>query len=161
MMKYQHVSIGFGAILMLAALSSYAETAAPKPANSGPCALLKPGDLTALLGSTPVADPKGVSCTWTVSGSPKMLIAAHSPATGMSAEMTYYDAEKKASKGGPVITLRDVGDRGFARLNKKGVLLITIKHGNLFQFVYLTGAAGTEKDLEALKPVAIKAFAAF
>ena len=79
----------------------------------------------------------------------------------MAAEMAYYNAEKNASKGGPVVTLKGLGDRGFARVNKIGVVMITIKNGKLLQLIYAPGAAGTEKDIDALKPVALKAIATF
>jgi len=36
-----------------------------------------------------------------------------------------------------------------------------MKQGRMFQLQYMTGAAGTAKDVEALRPVAKKAAAAF
>ena len=63
--------------------------------------------------------------------------------------------------GGPVISTKGLGDKGFARLNKIGVVLVTIKNGKLLQIVYATGTPGTEKDVEALKPVAMKVLEGF
>lgn len=164
-MKFQPVAIGpigLGAILMVAALAVHAaEPAAAKAANPGACALLKPDDLTALLGSAPAANPKKDVCTWTVSGSPKKLVVAKYPETGMLADMGYSTAQKSAAKGGTVVNVQGVGERAFARLNQSGVLLVTIKQGKLLQVLYSPGAAGTDKDLDALKPVAAKAIAAF
>jgi hypothetical protein len=161
-MKFRPVHIAFGAMAMLFAFAVHAETAAPQPAAThGACALLKPEDLTKLLGSAPSYISKKGACTWSVSGSPKKLITTKFPEEGMAAEMAYYNAEKNASKGGPVVTLKGLGDRGFARLNKIGVVMITIKNGKLLQLIYAPGAAGTEKDIDALKPVALKAIATF
>jgi hypothetical protein len=157
-MKFQPVSVGLGAILMVAALAVHAEPAAP---THGACALLKPEDVTALLGSTPVAKSKNDTCTWTVSGSPNKLIIAKYPETGMLADMGYSTAQKSAAKGGTVVNVQGVGERAFARLNQSGVLLVTIKQGKLLQVLYSPGAAGTDKDLDALKPVAAKAIDAF
>jgi hypothetical protein len=160
-MKFQPVPMAFGAMLTLFAFAVHADTAAPQPVTHGACALLKAEDLTALLGSAPVSSSKKGACTWTVSGSPKKIITTKFPEEGMAAEMAYYNAEKNASKGGPLISLKGVGDKGFARLNNIGVVLITIKKGKLLQIIYAPGAAGTEKDVDALKPVAMKAIATF
>lgn len=160
-MKFQPASILFGAMLTLTTLAVHAEPATPPAANSGSCALLKPDDLKTLLGSSPVSQPKNGNCTWTVSGSPNKLIAAKYPETGMAAEMAYSAAQKSAAKGGTVVNVQGVGDRAFARLNKSGVLLVTIKQGKLLQLLYSAGAEGTQKDLDTLQPIAIKAIAAF
>ena len=157
-MRFQPISISLGAILMAAALAVHAEPAAPA---HGACALLKPEDVTALLGSTPVAKSKNDTCAWTVTGSPKKLVVAKYPETGMLADMGYMNAEKSAAKGGTVVKVEGVGERAFARLNQSGVLLVTIKQGKLLQVLYSPGAAGTDKDVEALKPLAAKAIAAF
>jgi hypothetical protein len=161
-MKFQPAHIVFGVMLMMFAFAVQAETAAPQPVPThGACSLLKPDDLTKLLGPAPTYMSKKGACTWTASGSPKKVITTKFPEEGMAAEMAYYNAEKNASKGGPVITLKGLGDRGFARLNNIGVVLITIKNGKLLQIIYAPGAAGTDKDVDALKPVAMKAIATF
>ncbi|HTN95315.1 MAG TPA: hypothetical protein VMJ33_12095 [Gallionella sp.] len=165
-MKMQTVAICLGALLTNAALPAHAETAAPQPAQSsqpthGACALVKAEDLKALMGEVPSYSSKKGSCTWTVAGKPTKLITTKFPDDGMAAEMAYYDIEKNASSGGPVISTKGLGDKGFARLNKIGVVLVTIKNGKLLQMVYATGAPGTEKDIEALKPVAMKVLEGF
>ena len=159
-MKFQPVSIGFGAMLMLATLAVHAEPAAPQPTH-GACALIKPEDLKALFGTTPAGDSKKGACTWSVSGSPNKLITTKFPDTGMAAEMAYSNAEKNAAKGGEIINLKGLGDKAFARFNRIGVVLITIKNGTLLQLIYATGAVGTQKELDALQPVAMKAIAGF
>ena len=161
-MKFLSASFGVGAILMLCTIAAHAETATSQPAPThGACALLKPEDLTVLLGAVPSYSSKKGACTWTVSGKKTKLITAKFPEEGMAAEMAYYDAEKNASKGGQVISLHGLGDKGFARLNRIGVVLVTIKKGQLLQIVYATGSVGTQKDVDALKPVAMKAIASF
>lgn len=160
-MKFQPISIiGLGAMLMLATFAVHAEPAASQPSH-GACALLKPEDLKALLGAAPVGNSKSGACTWSVSGSPNKLITTKFPDTGMAAEMAYSNAEKNAAKGGEIINLKGLGDRAFARFNRAGVVLITIKNGTLLQMIYATGALGTQKELDALQPVAIKAIAGF
>jgi hypothetical protein len=160
-MKFNPAHIIFGAMLMQFAIAVHAETAAPQPPTHGACALLKPEDLKTLLGSVPEYSSKRGACTWTVSDKATKLITTKFPEDGMAAEMAYYDAEKNASKGGQIISLKGLGDKGFARLNKIGVVLITIKNGKLLQIIYATGTVGTEKDVEALKPVAMKAISTF
>jgi len=160
-MKLQTVSICFGSMLMLAAMAVHAEQATPQAANQGPCALLKPEDLTKLLGSTPVSKHNSTTCTWTITGKPNGLSAAKYPGTGMAADMAFSKAHDNALKSGNVILVPGIGDRAFARLNKIGVMMMIIDQGKLLQLIYATGAQGTNKDLEVLKPVAKKAMAAF
>lgn len=160
-MKFRSAHIFFSVLLMQFVFAAHAETAASQPVTHGACALLKAEDLTKLLGANPVSSSKKGACTWAVSGKPNKLITTKFPEEGMAAEMAYYNAEKNASKGGQVISVSGLGDKGFARLNKIGVVLITIKNGKLLQMIYATGAEGTEKDLDALKPVATKAIATF
>ena len=157
MKKLQTVPVVFGAMLMIATLAVHAE---PQPTH-GACALIKAEDLKALMGEVPVGSSKKGACTWTVSGSQAKLITSKFPDDGMAAEMAYYDAEKNASRGGPVISLRGVGDKGFARFNRIGVVLTTIKNGKLLQMVYATGSPGSQKELDALQPIAVKAIAGF
>jgi hypothetical protein len=155
-MKMPDVLIGFVAMLMLSPLSVQAG-----PVNEGKsdsCALLKPADLTTLLGGTPIANPKPGGCNWTASGSTKQLTAIVYQNTGMAAEMAFSGAKKNAAKGGGTVTNEaGLGDRAFARLESFGVSLMTIKQGRLLQLQYGAGMAGTVKDLDALRPVAKKA----
>lgn len=162
-MKFQPVSIsaGFAAALMLAMLAVHAEPASLPAANPDPCALLKPDDLTTLLGATPVANPSKGSCSWTVTGSPnKKVVATKYPGTGMAADMAFSSARKNAAKGGPVINVTGLGDRAFARVGPFGVVVLIISQGNLLQLLYSPGAPGTDKDIETLRPVAQKAITA-
>lgn len=159
-MNFQPVSIGFGAMLMLAMIAVNAEPAVPQAASSDICALLKPDDLTTLLGSKPVANPNKGSCSWTISGSPKKLVAAKYAETGTAAEMAFSVSRKKAAKSGSIIVIANLGERAFAKLTSFGVVLMIIDHGKLLQLLYSAGAEGTQKDLDTLQPVAMKAIAA-
>jgi hypothetical protein len=160
-MKFQSVSIGFGAILMLFTLAAHAETPASQQVRHGACALLNPEDLTKLMGSTPVGTSKKGACTWTVTGKATKIITTKFPDEGMAAEMAYSSAQKNASRGGPIIELKGIGDRGFARLNRIGVVIITVKNGKLLQVIYATGSMGTDKEVDALKPVVMKIISTF
>jgi len=135
-------------------------TAAP---NSDSCALLKPADLTALLGGMPITKPNAGACSWTASGSSRKLIAARLKATGPAAEMAFAGARNGATKGGAgkVTDEAGLGDKAFASQESFGVVLVMLKQGRLLQLQYWTGAAGSAKDLGALRPVAKKAIAAF
>jgi hypothetical protein len=156
-MKLKTISVGFGAMLMLAALAVHAED---QPTH-GACALVKAGDLKTLMGAVPSYSSKRGACTWSVAGSPTKLITTKFPDTGMAAEMAYSNIEKNAAKGGEIISVKGLGDKAFARFNRAGVVLITIKNGTLLQMIYATGSLGTQKELDALKPIAKKAIAGF
>lgn len=156
-MKLHTISAGFGAMLMLATLAVHAES---QPTH-GACALVKAEDLKALMGAVPSGESKKGACTWSVAGSATKLITTKFPDTGMAAEMAYSNAQKNAAKGGEIINLKGLGDRAFARFNRAGVVLITIKNGTLLQMIYATGKLGTQKELDALQPVALKAIAGF
>ena len=137
-------------------------SAQPLRAESDGCALLKPADLTTLLGGTPIAKPDAGTCSWTASGSTRKLLAAKLTSTGPAAEMAFAGARQGAAKGGKVVTDEaGLGDKAFAVLESFGVALVMFKQGRLLQLQYWTGAAGTAKDLQALRPVAKKAIAAF
>lgn len=135
----------------------------PLRAESGGCALLKPADLTTLLGGTPIAKPNAGGCIWTASGSTRKLVAIKYKATGPAAEMAFAGARRNAGKDGKVVTDEaGLGDKAFASLESFGVALVMFKQGRLLQLQYWTGAAaGTAKDLQALRPVAKKAISAF
>ena len=137
----------------------------PRPGRAeGPtCALLAPADVGALLGGAAVANPNGGACQWTAPGSAKKLLAARIKARGPGAEMAYAGARGNAGKDGAerVTDLTGIGDKAFAVQASFGVALFTMKAGRILELQYLTGAAGTPKDVEALRPVAKKAAAAF
>lgn len=135
--------------------------AQPLRAQSDRCALLKPADLTALLGGTPIAKPNAGGCIWAVSGSTRKLLALKYSATGPAATMAFAGARKGAANGGTVTDEAGLGDKAFASLASFGVALVMLKQGRLLQLQYWMGAAGTAKDLAALRPVAKKAIAAF
>ena len=155
MIKVQTVLFGFVAMLMLSPLSVHA--APPDTAKPDPCALFKPDELATLLGGTPVAKAKGASCSWSVEGSSRRLIALKYPGTGMAAEMAYMTAKKNAAKGGTVTNEPGLGDSAYSRMESFGVSLVAIKQGQLIQLQYGAGVAGTAKDLKDLRPVAKKA----
>lgn len=160
-MKMQPIVIVFSALLLLSPPSVHAEKLNSLETKADSCALLKPDDLTTLLGGTPTAKPSGDSCSWTASDSTSNLITIKYASTGMAAEMAFASARKNAAKGGTVTDEAGLGDKAFARLGSTGVVLIMIKQGRLLQMQYKTGAAGTAKDLDALRPVAKKAIEAY
>jgi hypothetical protein len=160
-MKLQPVSIWFGAMLMLVTAAVHADQASPQTASQNPCALLKPEDLTKLMGSKPVAKQNKTTCTWTITGKPNTLAATKFPGTGMAAEMAFEKARNNVAKKGTVIDVYGVGDRSFASTGTFGVVALIIQQGKLLQLKYTSGAPGSDKDIEALKPVAVKAIAAF
>ena len=137
--------------------------ALPSQADSSACALLKQADLNSFLGGIGVAKPSGGACTWTAAGSPRKLMAARMQAAGPAAEMAYAGARKNAPDEGKnkVTDEPGIGDRAFSVQTSFGVALFTLKQGRMLQIQYWTGAPGTAKDVEALRPVASKAAAAF
>lgn len=147
-------------LLLLAALLL---TPASHRAESHVCAVLAPADLKALLGGAVVAAPNGGACKWSAAGSDRKLLAVRVKAKGPGAEMAYAGARQNAGQDGAskVTDLTGVGDKAFAVQASFGVALFTMKGGRLLQLQYWTNAMGTPKDVEALKPVASKAAAAF
>jgi hypothetical protein len=137
--------------------------ALPSRAQASSCALLKPADLNALLGGEAVAKQSRGACTWTASGSARKLIAVGLKATGSAAEMAYAGARKNSASDGAskVTDEAGIGDKAFAVQTSFGVALFAMKQGRMFELQYLIGAPGTAKDVEALRPVARKAAAAF
>src|SRR5512147_1762193 len=73
---------------------------APRRVQASACTVLKPADLTALLGGTVTAKPGGTGCSWTAAGSKKRLLAIALKATGPAAEMAYTGARNGAGQGG-------------------------------------------------------------
>lgn len=137
-------------------------SARPLLAASEGCALLKPADLTALLGGTPIAKPTAGACNWTVPGTSRKLVATRLKATGNIAKMEFAAVRNGAVKGGKVVTdVAGLGDKAFASHESFGVVLMILKQGRVLQLQYWTGAAGAAKDLNALRPIAKKAIAAF
>lgn len=96
-------------------------------------------------------------------GTAKRLIATRMRAAGPAAVTVYASARKSAAKAGAG-TLTDeagLGDKAFASLQSFGVVLVMLKQDRILQLQYWTGAAGTARDLEVLRPVAKKAISAF
>ena len=132
-------------------------------AQSGGCGLLKPADLTTLLGGTVVAKPVGNACNWSTASGTKKLLSIAPKAAGPAAAMAFAGARKGAAKGGAVTVTDEtgLGDKAFASLTSFGVVVMMLKQGRMLQLQYHAGAAGTAKDLDTLRPVAKKAIAAF
>ena len=134
--------------------------AAPAQAGDG-CSLLKPADLTGLLGGPAVAKAVGTGCKWTA-GSKKVYLIKMK-VSGPAAQMAFAGARNAASKGGTVKVADEagMGDKAFSALPSFGVAIVVMKTGRIFQLQYWTGGTGTASDLAALRPVAKKAAAAF
>jgi hypothetical protein len=148
-------------VICLLASSGSSTAMAAQSADS--CALLKPADLTALLGGAVTAKDNAGACAWTAAGSSRKLIAARMKATGPGAEMAYMGARMNASDGGKVKVADEtgLGDKAFSVMPSFGIAMFMLKHGQLLQLQYWTGTTGTARDLDALRPVAKKAIAAF
>ena len=84
-------------------------------------------------------------------------------ATGPAAEMAFMGARQGAARNGEnkVTDEAGMGDKAFAALTSFGVAMVVLKQGRLLQMQYYIGGEGTAKDLDALRPVADKAVAAF
>jgi hypothetical protein len=84
-------------------------------------------------------------------------------ATGAPAEQAYAGARKNADRegAGKVVEEAGLADRAFSVRTSVGVTLVAVKQGRLIQLQLATGAPGTPGDVEALRPVAGKALAAF
>jgi hypothetical protein len=159
-MKMPVILIGFGVMLMLSPLSVHAGS--PDMAKPDPCALLKPDDLTKLLGATPIAKSTrgGGGCSWTASGSKRELNAFIDKLTGPDTETIFMigrmSAMNAAKSGGVTVTDEaGLGDKAFSSMDSSGVVLTIIKQGRLLHLQYFTKGA-TAKDLDALRPVAKK-----
>ena len=142
-------------------------SAQPLRAQANACALLKPADLTTLLGGTPIAKPTGSGCGWTAPGRSKKLIAAIITVKlpGVTTEMAYQGAREEAGKEFAVTDEPGMGEKAFSSLQSFGVVMFILKRGRMLQLQYWTDTKGmdtqgTAKDLAVLRPVAKKAIAA-
>jgi hypothetical protein len=135
----------------------------PLRAQADACSMLKPAEVTALLGGTASSTPKPNACIWKAGDEGKKLTVNKLKATGTSAEMAFMGARQGASHGGktPVTDEPGLGDKAFSSLTSFGVALVVLKQGRVLQMAYYTGGEGTAKDQEALRPVAKQAVAAF
>jgi len=163
-MKMPAILIGFGVMLMLSPLSVHAGS--PDKTKPDPCALLKPDDLTKLLGATPIAKSTrgGDGCSWTASGSKREFNAIIDKLTGPDTETVFMFgrtfAMDAAKSGGVTVTDEaGLGDKAFSSMDSSGVVLTIIKRGRLLHLHYFNIGA-TAKDLDALRPVAKKAIEA-
>lgn len=145
-------------IALALAISSWTAPLAAQPTG---CGLLKPSDLTSLLGSTPTATPSGTGCLWKAGD--KKLLAMLYKVEGDAASAAFEGARRGAGKGGKstVIDEPGLGDRAFATVESFGVVIVMLKKGRLLQLQLHTGAAGSTGDVDALRPVAKVAIGAF
>lgn len=131
--------------------------------NADACALLKPSDVSVLLGGTPTPSSNVTACRWTSNGSNKKLIVAKmnmkSPG---KIDMAYTGARQNASVIGKVSDESGLGDKAFSVVGESGFIALTIiKQGRMLQLQYMTEKSGSAKDLAALRTVAKKAVEAF
>ncbi len=145
------------------ALGALLAAASPARADTLNCALLKPEEVTGLLGGPVVEKQAGGACTWAATSSKKKVIASTMRATGAPALSAFAGARKNASRqgNGKVVDEPGLGDQAFTVQTDYGVALVAIKKGRLLQLQYWSGAPGTPQDLEALRPVAHKVLVAF
>jgi hypothetical protein len=145
------------------ALGALLVTVSTARAESLNCALLKPEDVTGLLGGPVVEKQAGGACTWVATAGKKKVIASTMRATGAPAETAYAGARKNASREakGKVVDEKGMGDRAFTVQTEYGVALVAVKKGRLLQLQFWSEAPGRPQDVEAFRPVARKVLAAF
>jgi len=152
-------------ILGALALAALMLAPQPLPAQTNACALLKAGDVAALLGGTPTskATPAGQACTWTGSAAGRKLIVLTYKNTGVPGETAFMGARSgaQASEDAIVSDEAGLGDRAFSGQVSFGAVFVVLKQGRLLQVQYWTGVQGTSRDVAALRPVVKKAVAAF
>jgi hypothetical protein len=162
MMRFQHINIWLGTLLLSASIAAHAETSGQAASGSNPCDLVKPDDVTALLGGKAVTKSTEAACSWSVAGSKYKLIAIKYANSGMSADMAFETMRMKSRKAGAALTDESgLGDKAFLRMEPWGVSLMIMKGGHLLQLQYGSGVAGTDKEVGALLPIAKKAVDAF
>jgi hypothetical protein len=150
-----------GAVLAAAAPSRAETAAAPGPGFDA-CKLLTAAEVNLLLVGKATGKLSGSACTWTTPLNPRGLIVAVSKDSGRAAETSYAAVRAGAAKDAKV-TITDeqgLGDRAFAAQTNFGIALFVVKKGRLLQLQYWAGGPGKPKDLEALRPVVLKALAA-
>jgi hypothetical protein len=145
------------------ALGALLAAVSPARAETLNCALLTPEDVTGLLGGPVVEKQAGGACTWAATTGKKKVIASTMRATGAPAVSAFTGARKNASRqgSGKVVDEPGMGDRAFTVRTEYGVALVAIKKGRLLQLQYWAEAPGTPEHVEAFRPVARKALAAF
>jgi len=150
----------FTCCIVLPGASAFSSTVATPVAEA--CALLKAADLKPLFGRKPVAKGNESSCLWTASGSKKNLtVVTYKKIVGAPTDIGFESALRSAVKRGQVNNEHGLGDKAFASIEPSGVTLVILKQGRLLQLQYRTEAAGTTKDIEALRPLAKKALVAY
>ncbi len=137
----------------------------PLPAQTDACALLKAGDVAALLGGTPTskASPEGRACTWTGAVAERKLLVLTYKNSGVPGEAAFMGAHRGAQAGenAKVSDEAGLGDRAFSVQASFGAVFVVLKQGRLLQLQYWTGGQGTSQDVAALRPIVQKAVAAF
>ena len=150
------------AVLALAASVLLPRTA---PAATDACSLLKPGDVTALVGGTPKSKPapQGTTCTWTGAKAGHKLLVLTYAMKSVPGEAAYMGARRQAAAGGDAKIADEpgIGDRAFSGQVSFGAVFVALKHGQVLQLQYWTGGKGTSADVAALRPVMRKAIAVF
>lgn len=135
------------------------------PAQTNACALLKAGDVAALLGGTPTskASPQGQACTWAGANAGRKLLVLTYKNTAVPGEAAFMGAHKGAQAGenAKVSDEAGIGDQAFSAQVSFGAVFVVLKQGRLLQLQYWTGGQGTSQDVAALRPVVQKAVAAF
>lgn len=121
------------------------------------CDLLKPADLTPLLGATITPKAAGASCSWN-GGGKKVLALVYKTAGGM---MYDHAREASAKENKSTADQSGIGDKAFTSIESFGAVIVMLKQGRVLQLQYHTGGAATQEDVEALKALAKKAVAAF
>jgi hypothetical protein len=138
----------------------------PLSAQTDACALLKAGDVAPLLGGTPTqtATPEGGACTWIgATAGHKLIVLTYKNMAGVPGEGAFMGARMgaQASEDAKVSDETGIGDKAFSGQVSFGAIFVVLKQGRLLQLQYWTGSQGTSQDVAALRPVVLKAVAAF
>lgn len=137
----------------------------PLPAQTDACALLKADDVAPLVVGTPThtATPEGGACTWIGANAGRKLIVLTYKNRGVPGEAAFMGARQgaQANEDVKVSDETGIGDRAFSGQASFGAFFIVLKQGRMLQLQYWTGSQGTSQDVAALRPVVLKAVAAF
>ncbi len=147
------------------AAAALAASVAMAEAQADGCAILKISDVAVLLGpGTTAKAAGGTGCSWSSEDGKRKLIASRPGAsTGIPGGTMFTNARAAAAKP-PTAKVTDeagIGDNAFAVLETFGIVLTVLKQDRILQIQYFSGAKGTTKDIDALRPVAKLAAAAF
>jgi hypothetical protein len=132
-------------------------------ALGGPCDLLKLPDLTGLLGPAAAVQSSNKSICLYVDKDAKPSSYPRTTSVQIVPplpEMAIAMMRKKVESEGKVADESGLGDKAFSVITSAGVMVFAFKGGQALQLVYLSGKPGKAAELEALRQLTRKAYAA-